>query len=384
MKKSVVLLSVILLLIFENYSLAINISWEKTLGKEDYNEYIYSVTQTENGNFIAVGYSELKENNRTKIFLIKFDKNGREIWKKGYKEGYNGRAKSIAQTNDGCFLVGGDSTEGNLIKIDKSGNIIWRKSLKNNGDWIYINSVNRTKGNHYIIAGAIHEHDALDYQIHLYIVKCDQNYNWIWGKRLGKERRNDEIYSVIETEEGDIAIAGSTASFGNGSRDGLILILDEKGKNLWSKTYGGNNWDEANSIIQTKDKGFLLGGYDCSNTKRGEEAILIKYDKKGNFEWQKIFQGKEIRDILGTKDGGFILCIVDYLVSHGLPSTTWLMKFNEKGNIEWKEEFPKLYWFNNIIELKEGGFLASGWKGVQSKRTGEWNFDAVFVKFTGF
>ena len=54
--------------------------------------------------------------------------------------------------------------------------------------------------------------------------------------------------------------AGYTRSFGTGSRDMWLIKLDSNGNPVWQKTYGGPESDEARSIKQTADGGYLVAG----------------------------------------------------------------------------------------------------------------------------
>jgi hypothetical protein len=70
-----------------------------------------------------------------------------------------------------------------------------------------------------------------------------------WAKTYGGAS-DDYASSIQQTSEGGYIVAGSTASFGAGSRDAWVLKLDASGNVTWQKTYGGAGWDYAESIQQ--------------------------------------------------------------------------------------------------------------------------------------
>ena len=56
----------------------------------------------------------------------------------------------------------------------------------------------------------------------------NQNKVITWGRTFGRSG-TDYAYSLIQTTEGNYAIAGGTSSYGAGSSDFWVIKLDEKG-----------------------------------------------------------------------------------------------------------------------------------------------------------
>jgi hypothetical protein len=74
----------------------------------------------------------------------------------------------------------------------------------------------------------------------------------------------DFAYSIIQSSDGGYVVAGKTYSFETGSRDIYVVKLDSSGNVLWTKTIGGSDDDEAYSIIQSSDGGYVVAGYTWS------------------------------------------------------------------------------------------------------------------------
>jgi len=124
-----------------------------------------------------------------------------------------------------------------------------------------------------------------------YIIKLDKNGNKIWEKAYGGSK-NEEAYSVQQTKDGGYIVAGLTYSIGSGGKDVYIIKLDRNGNKVWDKTYGGNGWDEAFSIQQTIDGGYIVAGFSDSFGAGNGDFYIIKLNKNGSKEWEKTFGGK--------------------------------------------------------------------------------------------
>jgi hypothetical protein len=119
-------------------------------------------------------------------------------------------------------------------------------------------SVLQTTDGGYIIAGATLSFgvDSAD----AYMIKTDSVGNMLWFKTYGGIR--DEGFRAVQETSGSGYIwGGSTNSFGAGAVDFYVIRSDSMGETLWTRTYGGNDWDGIYSLQKTLDGGYILAGY---------------------------------------------------------------------------------------------------------------------------
>jgi hypothetical protein len=85
-----------------------------------------------------------------------------------------------------------------------------------------------------------------------------------------------------------------------GVTDFWLLKLGSDGSKQWDKTISGAaGGDYLMSVQQTKDKGFILGGYSNSNaghnktlnSKGGYDYWIVKTDNSGKIQWDKTIGG---------------------------------------------------------------------------------------------
>ncbi len=141
-----------------------------------------------------------------------------------------------------------------------------------------------------------------------------------WQKCLGGSS-NEAAFSVQQTNDGNFIVAGYSDSnngdvTGNhGSDDYWIVKLDTSSNLLWQKSLGGNSIDQANSIKQTIDGGFIVAGFsysndgDVSGNHGADDFWIDKLNIEGNMMWQKCLGGSGddgANCIQQTFDGGFI------------------------------------------------------------------------------
>jgi hypothetical protein len=96
-----------------------------------------------------------------------------------------------------------------------------------------------------------------------------------------------------QTSDGGYIVAGYTNSFGAGELDIFLIKTDAKGNVQWAKTYGGTNFDNAYSVQQTSDGGYIVVGYTASFGAGESDIFLIETDAKGNIQWAKTYRGQD-------------------------------------------------------------------------------------------
>ena len=230
-------------------------------------------------------------------WIVKLDKAGEVVWQKTYGGQYADLLRSMEQTQDGGYILGGysnspqsgDKTEPNrgvgdywVIKINDVGTIEWQNTYGSNGD--------------------------------------------------------DQLYVIHQTQDGDYIVGGNSNStqplttlggmVGNGT-DYWVLRLDAKGEVIWSKTYDFGKVDILTSLVENKDKTYLIGGYAQSENKHPTEGLVgkamgvvnkdkagindyiaLKIDDKGEEIWKKTVgsAGEDIlRKVIETRDGGYLM-----------------------------------------------------------------------------
>lgn len=107
-----------------------------------------------------------------------------------------------------------------------------------------------------------------------------------WQKTFGGIR-TDEAYSIKETADHGFVFAGYTSS-DDGDLTGLhglnfdydqwIVKLNESGIIEWQKLLGGTNNDISYSILQSSDEGYIIAGSASSNNR----DVTVNYGK-GDF-----------------------------------------------------------------------------------------------------
>ena len=149
----------------------------------------------------------------------------------------------------------------------------------------------------------------------------------------------------------------------------------------WQKTYGGLYHDELESVEQTQDGGYIVGGYSNSPTSRdkaedskGEgDYWILKLDKEGNIEWQLVLGGEKddhLFTVKQTKDGGYIAGGNSVSGGSGNKSKSsikgtdiWLVKLSETSKILWQESYNtgEVDVLTSLIENEDGTFLLGGY-----------------------
>jgi len=76
----------------------------------------------------------------------------------------------------------------------------------------------------------------------------------------------------------------------------LSSISGQTPDTIWTKTYGGTNYDHCSIVLQTLDGGYILGAETCTPDVPGEgvrDIWLIKTDANGDTLWTRTYGGAE-------------------------------------------------------------------------------------------
>ena len=312
---------------------------------------------------------------------------------------------SIEQTYDGGYILGGNSSSGIsgdkteislsddywIIKLGNDGNIEWQNTIGGSSqDFFY--SIKQTSDGGYILGGSSYSGisgDKTELSLGLsdyWVIKLDSSGVIEWQNTIGGSG-DDNLQSVQQTVDGGYILGGNSSSGISGDKtevligflDYWVIKLDSSGVIEWQNTIGGSGDDNLQSVQQTVDGGYILGGNSSSGISGDKTEVssmydywVVKLNNDGNIEWQNTIGGN-MSDIMysvqQTPDGGYILGGISLSSISGDKteinfggSDYWVIKLSAEGFIEWENTIggnstDDLLSVKNILD---GGYILGG------------------------
>jgi hypothetical protein len=358
------------------------VQWQKTFGGSERDDG-FSVQQTSDGGYVIAGRTYSFGAGNRDVYLIKTEPNGSSQWQKTFGGSKNDDGFSVQQTSDGGYVIAGHSESFGameqdvyLIKTEPNGSSQWQKTFggsKNDHGF----SVQQTSDDGYVIAGHTYSFGAMEQDV--YLIKTEPNGSGQWQKTYGGSE-SDYGNSVQQTSDGGYIIAGSTTSFGAGSSDVYLIKTDSNGNSQWEKTFGGGNYDFAQSVQQTKNGGYVIAGHTYSFGAGSSDVYLIKTDSNGNSQWEKTFGGSDWdwgNSVQQTKDGGYVIAGHTYSFGAG-EYDVYLIKTEPNGSSQWQKTFGGREYDHgdSVQQTLDGGYIIAG--ATYSFGAGE--YDVYLIK----
>lgn len=344
-----------------------DLMWETNLGGAS-DEAGNDIQQTADGGYIVVGTTYSNDQDisgdasAADFWIVKLDGSGNLIWETNYGGSSNEEATSVAQTLDGGYIVAGFSASsdgdvgGNnggldywILKLDNDGLLVWESHL-GGAAFDIAKSVGQTTDGGYIVAGYSESIDGdvggnygeKDY----WVVKLDALGNLVWEKHLGGSLE-DYAYDIHQTTDQGYIVAGYSessdfdVSANHGNKDYWVVKLDTSGEITWEVNLGSSSVDEARSIQQTANHGYIIAG------------------SAGTTDF----------DVSGPTNGGFL----DY----------WIVKLNSSGALSWEMSIggPENDYGNAVQQTTDGyivaGYVSGPGGDVSGTGKGQWDYWVV-------
>lgn len=313
-----------------------DIAWEKTYGGQFDDTATRIIRTTDNG--FLLGGTSLSDRSGDKGYLtnglspdywvLKLDKNGQLLWQKNFGGDFTEKLMALSENSYGYALTGhsysdisGDKTTDNtgsenradywLVSTDKTGKLKHTYTYGTVGPELACCSISSDYGN--IVGGSSYSRAQQGAKTHdpyggcdYWIVRTDLSGTKQYDSTIGGSS-SDFMTCLIGAHDGGYVAGGYSESPVSGLKtepcrgayDYWVLKMNIDGHIIWQKTLGGSLGDYMTSVAQTRDGGFLVGGYSNSdisgekseNSKGGYDYWIVKLDSSGNKQWDKTFGG---------------------------------------------------------------------------------------------
>ena len=352
-----------------------NIEWQIALGGSA-EDIAYDIEQCPDGGYIVVGSSrsedgDISENfNWRDFWVVKLTASGTLDWQANYGGSNHEEARDVLPTTDGGYVVVGQTSSEDgqvtglrgssdywVLKLSSNGDIEWEKSLGGSGSDYGYAIEQTTDGGYYVAGGSQSSNGDVSGNyggVDFWVVRLSPTGAIIWENHYGGSR-DDLAFSLDKTTDGGCIVAGRTRSFDgdvsgfhggvNFSFDGWVVKLSDQGELEWERALGGTDFDEAYSVQQTTDGGYVVAGLarsddgDVEGNPLGTDLWVVKLDANGVISWENIYGGFS-NDIAGaireTTDGGYI---VTGCTGPAGDKRFLTMKLYPDGELDWQKVY---------------------------------------------
>lgn len=289
-------------------------------------------------------------------------------WQKNIESGNQDFLSGLTITIDGQYLVSGSSIQKNqsptgnnqnkgydyhILKLDQQGQKVWEKYFSGN-QHDYLSSTVSTREGGFFLAGTSYSSLALDKKnksngsSDIWIIKINENGEEQWQKTIGSHY-SEEARSVTQTTDEGFVVAGSTNNpkLGYGSKDVFITKLDKTGKIISQLILGGNGLDEVEKVIPTKNGGALLGIYSRSGIYEGQAKSKINSKDLNTSLTQKSNSESSSNNPSNTAESNsdkqnsepYDINFYGKSFTNYGEGDYWIVKLDKNGIVQWEKSF---------------------------------------------
>lgn len=195
-----------------------------------------------------------------------------------------------------------------------------------------------------------------------YLLKVDSSCGYQWSQALGGGN-NDWGYSIKQTFDKGYIIAASSNSYGNGGYDAVLMKRDSMGNYEWTKVYGGIDWDFAYSVVQTYDSGYVFCGETYNNTNGFSDVYIVKTNSVGDTLWTRTYGGSLIDKgncVIETSDSNIVVAGIRNTISDS--TQAYMIKLSAYGNLIWDSAYGGSGYddFKGLIQTNDNNYVATG------------------------
>jgi hypothetical protein len=190
----------------------------------------------------------------------------------------------------------------------------------------------------------------------------------LWERTWGGDGY-DQALSVMSAGDGGYYVFGETDSYGAGDRDFFLLKITADGTEDWFETYGRANREWPYGMLQLSSGDFLLYGF--TEAPAGErDQYVLRIGSTGDTIWEYTVESSEeelVLDVLETEEGDLVLAVI-------IGEDGKLEKLDADGNLQWEKRYELDGWqfASQIAQTEEGGFLLVGFSMGPGQQADIW------------
>lgn len=243
------------------------------------------VCATSDGGLAVCGFSQLGEDPATSnsdVYVARLSGNGEPVWTKTYGASSHERGVSIAALENGGFAIAGGSTSpdgyGNydlaLTQLDEDGEVL-SETYYGFSNYDFAEDVIATRDGGFALAGF---GDAFSEIMDTRVWLTDASGKGRAPLLLGERLSLDYARAIVERPDGGFLIAGRTNTTTQERNDAWLLTMSAEAKSTWEQAFAGDGADGFRGLCDISDGKTLAVGYTTSYGRGSYDMLLALVD----------------------------------------------------------------------------------------------------------
>lgn len=260
--------------------------WTRLMGGAN-NDYPRSLANTPDGGFIVAGQINTSSS-ETDAWVVKLNNNGGVVWQKTLGGTGTDVFGAVAVSTNGNIMLTGSTTSNNTgnIGVNHGDKDVWVTKLNANGEVVWSklfggdkadegDALSVTPDGGCIIVATASSNATGDVGANkggkdIWVVKLNASGDTSFTTLIGGTA-SDYGRGIVATSDGGFVVASFTNSTdgdigsNHGDYDLWLVKLNNKGRKIWNKTFGGAGYEYVEGIALGTDNSIYLAGYTESN-----------------------------------------------------------------------------------------------------------------------
>lgn len=255
------------------------LEWDREFGTPNGFERCYSVIQTSDGSYLMAGETDFDGTTYSDIWLLKTDADGTLLWDSTYGGGRDDFGLDVIEMESGHYAVAGwtfylDGTcDLRLFTTDQDGALV-DESLIGGAGIDQCRALAQLPGGDLMVVGETNSTASGSFDA--WLVRTDEQCGLVWENTYGGDGQDDFANDLCVLSNGTVALSGRTRVSGGISDDLWLLLTDASGSLLWQTAFGGSGADAGEALVETDDGGVAAAGYTNSFGAGASDFWLLR------------------------------------------------------------------------------------------------------------
>ena len=176
------------------------------------------------------------------------------------------------------------------------------------------------------------------------VIRYDRDLNELWSKEYGGDQY-DFAQGLLEWGDGTFWLAGYTTSYGKGRRECYILHIDEDGNLIDDFVYGTRGDDAATFIQKFSNDQLLVGGLSYGDVGNNPQNYFLIINTKGEVQREIIFGDRGAESLWAAhqmEDGSGWMAVGQTTTTANGEKDFYVVRMDENANVLWENQFGGL------------------------------------------